>query len=102
MWHSISRNSGTVYSSGQYLLQVEMTCSPGRSVEADKAPTLEDTIQDGGREILVMYMRGLDAAMGAGAGSGKWDEPDPNRKPKPCKEATPSSGSGVAKDPGRY
>jgi len=38
----------------QGLFQVEMTGSPGGSIEVDKAPALKDPVEDGCRHIFVV------------------------------------------------
>src|SRR5207244_5205808 len=54
LWRANSGNSGTVCRSRQCLLQIQMTRPPGGSIEVDEASTLQDSIQNGGRQILVV------------------------------------------------
>ena len=53
-WHADSRNSGILGVGKQGVLQLEMTCSPRGSIEANEPPSLQDTVKDGGCQILVM------------------------------------------------
>ena len=53
-WHSDSRNSGILGTGKQGVLQLEMTCSPGGSIEANEPSSLQDAVEDGGGRILVM------------------------------------------------
>src|SRR5437879_7639751 len=52
LWRANSGNSGTVCRSRQCLLQIQMTRPPGASIEGDEAATLQDSIQNGGRQTL--------------------------------------------------
>jgi hypothetical protein len=49
-----SRSAGMVGSGRQGIFEVEMTCSSRGSIDLDKAPRLEDTIEDGRSHVLVV------------------------------------------------
>jgi hypothetical protein len=53
-WHANSGNSGTIWIGRQGLFQVDVTGSSGWSIEVYEASAFQDSVQDGGGQILIV------------------------------------------------
>jgi len=53
-WQVDSRKSGLVGFGWQGIFQVEAACSSRGPIELEEAPALEDAIEDGRRQVLVV------------------------------------------------